>query len=185
MRFFQLRAIVASAIMCARGRAALAQQPPKPTPEQARALLQARPELVQQLRQRLVQSGMTSEQIHARLRAEGYPEDLLDAYLPGATRRSDGAHRTSCIAPCRSSASPTAPTWRSCARSSPTRFRARLAIRSCVCAIPSRRETRCSSCRVALSCARTSRTRWFARTAGSTSSASRCSAPRAVAFSPT
>jgi protein involved in polysaccharide export with SLBB domain len=29
---------------------------------------------------------MTREQIHARLRAEGYPEDLLDPYLPGATR---------------------------------------------------------------------------------------------------
>lgn len=28
---------------------------------------------------------MTREQIHARLRAEGYPEDMLDAYLPGAT----------------------------------------------------------------------------------------------------
>jgi protein involved in polysaccharide export with SLBB domain len=47
-------------------------------------MLQARPELVQQLRQRLITTGMTREQIHARLRAEGYPEDLLDAYLPGA-----------------------------------------------------------------------------------------------------
>jgi protein involved in polysaccharide export with SLBB domain len=32
----------------------------------------------------MVTSGMTKEQIHARLRAEGYPEDLLDAYLPGS-----------------------------------------------------------------------------------------------------
>jgi protein involved in polysaccharide export with SLBB domain len=56
----------------------------RPTAEQARAILQARPEVVQQLRQRLVTSGMTKEQIHARLRAEGYPEDLLDAYLPGS-----------------------------------------------------------------------------------------------------
>jgi len=48
-------------------------------------MLQARPELVQQLRQRLVSSGMTRDQIHARLRAEGYPEDLLDPYLPGGT----------------------------------------------------------------------------------------------------
>jgi len=46
--------------------------------------LQARPELVEQLRQKLVTSGMSREQIHARLRAEGYPEDLLDAYLPGS-----------------------------------------------------------------------------------------------------
>ena len=46
--------------------------------------MQARPELVEQLRQKLVTSGMSREQIHARLRAEGYPEDLLDAYLPGS-----------------------------------------------------------------------------------------------------
>jgi protein involved in polysaccharide export with SLBB domain len=56
----------------------------KPTPEQARVLLQTRPDLVAQLRQRFVTSGMTREQVHARLRAEGYPEDILDPYLPGA-----------------------------------------------------------------------------------------------------
>lgn len=61
------------------------QQPPRPTPEQTRAMLQARPELVQQLRQRLLTAGMTRDQIRARLRAEGYPEDMLDAYLPGGT----------------------------------------------------------------------------------------------------
>ncbi|MEP6622108.1 MAG: SLBB domain-containing protein [bacterium] len=57
----------------------------KPTPAQAQALLQARPDLVAQLRQRFVASGMTKDQIHARLAAEGYPEDLLDAYIGGAT----------------------------------------------------------------------------------------------------
>src|SRR5471032_2941087 len=57
----------------------------RPTAEQARALLQTRPDLVAQLRQRFVTSGMTREQIHARLRAEGYPEDLLDPYLGDAT----------------------------------------------------------------------------------------------------
>ena len=36
-----------------------------------------------QLRQKLLNSGLTRDQIHARLRAEGYPEDLLDPYLPG------------------------------------------------------------------------------------------------------
>ena len=86
MRFLQLRTLIAAATMCVAGQSVLAQQPTRPTTEQARALLQARPELVLQLRQRLVQSGMTREQIHARLRAEGYPEDLLDPYLPGATR---------------------------------------------------------------------------------------------------
>ena len=38
-----------------------------------------------QLRQRFATSGLTREQVHARLRAEGYPEDLLDASLPGMT----------------------------------------------------------------------------------------------------
>jgi len=55
----------------------------RPTPEQAQILLQTRPDLVSQLRQRFATSGLTREQIHARLRAEGYPEDLLDPYLPG------------------------------------------------------------------------------------------------------
>jgi len=57
----------------------------RPSPAEAQALLQSRPELVAQLRQRIVTSGMTTEQIRARLRAEGYPENLLDAYLPGST----------------------------------------------------------------------------------------------------
>jgi protein involved in polysaccharide export with SLBB domain len=57
----------------------------RPSPEQARVLLQTRPDLVAQLRQRFVSSGMSREQIHARLRAEGYPEDLLDPYLGDAT----------------------------------------------------------------------------------------------------
>lgn len=56
----------------------------RPTPEQAQALLQSRPDLVQQLQQRFASSGLTRDQIRARLKAEGYPEDLLDNYLPGA-----------------------------------------------------------------------------------------------------
>ncbi len=57
----------------------------RPTPEQARQLLQSRPELVRQLRARILQSGLTPAQVRARLRAEGYPENLLDAYLPGSS----------------------------------------------------------------------------------------------------
>ena len=57
----------------------------RPTPEQAQTLLQTRPDLVAQLRQRFATSGLTREQVRARLRAEGYPENLLDAYLPGMT----------------------------------------------------------------------------------------------------
>jgi protein involved in polysaccharide export with SLBB domain len=55
-----------------------------PTPEQAQQALQNQPQLVQQLRQRLLQSGLTPDQVRSRLRAAGYPETLLDEYLPGA-----------------------------------------------------------------------------------------------------
>ncbi len=87
MRFARLLPVLASGLLSAP--ALFAQQTSlpggqRPTAEQARAILQARPELIQQLRQRLVTTGMTKDQIHARLRAEGYPEDLLDAYLPGS-----------------------------------------------------------------------------------------------------
>jgi polysaccharide biosynthesis/export protein len=57
----------------------------RPTAEQAQALLQSRPDLVAQLRQRLQTSGLTPDQVRARLRAEGYPENLLDPYMSGAT----------------------------------------------------------------------------------------------------
>jgi polysaccharide biosynthesis/export protein len=56
-----------------------------PTPAQAQQMLQNNPALLQQLRQRIMTSGLTPDQVRARLRAEGYPETLLDAYLPGAT----------------------------------------------------------------------------------------------------
>jgi polysaccharide export outer membrane protein len=69
----------------------VAAQPARPTAEQASALLQARPELVQQLRQRLMSSGMSPEQVRARLKAEGYPENLLDAYMSGVGGTGSGA----------------------------------------------------------------------------------------------
>jgi polysaccharide export outer membrane protein len=83
MRFLFTRALIASAFLCVGGQAVAAQQPARPTPDQARAML-ANPQVVERLRQSIVTSGMTRDQIRARLRAEGYPEDLLDAYLPGA-----------------------------------------------------------------------------------------------------
>ena len=55
-----------------------------PTPDQARQALQNQPQLVTQLRQRLLQSGLTPAQVRSRLRAAGYPENLLDDYLMGA-----------------------------------------------------------------------------------------------------
>jgi len=72
---------------------ALAVAPPvsaqNPTPAQAQQMLQNNPALLQQLRQRIMTSGLTPDQVRARLRAEGYPETLLDAYLPGSTGTPD------------------------------------------------------------------------------------------------
>src|SRR5687768_7689974 len=55
-----------------------------PTPDQARDMLQNQPDMVRQLRERLRESGLTDDQIRARLRAAGYPENFLDQYLSGA-----------------------------------------------------------------------------------------------------
>src|SRR5574341_109461 len=56
-----------------------------PPPTQAQSTLQQAvqqdPTLAARIRARISQSGMTPEQIRARLRAAGYPEGLLDAYL--------------------------------------------------------------------------------------------------------
>ncbi len=79
MRIRLLAALLISAAPLAIGAQA------RPSAAEAQALLQARPELVQQLRQRIITSGMTADQVRARLKAEGYPENLLDAYLPGST----------------------------------------------------------------------------------------------------
>ena len=64
--------------------ASLAAQQPAPTPEEARTLLETRPDLVARLQQQVGASGLTPNQIRTRLRAAGYPEDLLDRYLADA-----------------------------------------------------------------------------------------------------
>src|SRR5438552_3840684 len=60
-----------------------------PSPAQAQSALQQavlqNPGLPDQIRQRLQQSGLTAEQVQARLSASGYPPNLLDAYLGGAS----------------------------------------------------------------------------------------------------
>ncbi len=61
----------------------------RPDPQQAQRLLNSRPDLARQLRDRILQSGMTADQVRARLRAEGYPDTLLDAYLPGDSLSTD------------------------------------------------------------------------------------------------
>ncbi|WP_373060424.1 polysaccharide biosynthesis/export family protein [Gemmatimonas sp.] len=55
-----------------------------PTPAQALDLVQNRPELVAQLRQRIQASGLSAAQLRARLRAAGYPESLLEQVMGGA-----------------------------------------------------------------------------------------------------
>jgi len=60
-----------------------------PSPAQAQQMLQTNPALVTRLQQMLQSSGLTPDQIRARLRAQGYPEALLDQYLPGT--RADSA----------------------------------------------------------------------------------------------
>lgn len=60
--------------------------PAIPTPAQAQAMLQNNPNLIQRLQQMMQQSGMSPDDIRAKLRAQGYPESLLDQYLPGGTR---------------------------------------------------------------------------------------------------
>ena len=52
-----------------------------PPPDQARRILETRPDLIGQLRREIASSGLTPDQIRSRLRAAGYPEDLLDAYV--------------------------------------------------------------------------------------------------------
>jgi polysaccharide biosynthesis/export protein len=68
-----------------------------PTPAQARDLIDKRPELVAVLRQRIHDSGLTQEQIVARLRAAGYDETLLEQILGTAKVAGPGASGDSLI----------------------------------------------------------------------------------------
>jgi protein involved in polysaccharide export with SLBB domain len=61
-----------------------------PTPAQAQQMLKNDPGLAARLQQMLRTSGMTPDQVRERLRAQGYPEALLDQYLPGARADSAG-----------------------------------------------------------------------------------------------
>jgi polysaccharide export outer membrane protein len=59
-------------------------QPQRPAPAQVQQAVQSRPELTGRLQSMIQSSGQTPDQIRSRLRAEGYSEDLLNPYLPGA-----------------------------------------------------------------------------------------------------
>lgn len=78
--------ILAAAFLLLAPATVVAQQ--LPSPSDAAALLQSRPDLVNQLRQRITTSGMTPDQIRARLKAAGYPENMLDSYLSGGSSQS-------------------------------------------------------------------------------------------------
>jgi polysaccharide export outer membrane protein len=86
MRVVNLRPLLVAVLVCAGAPPSVVAQ--RPTASDASALLQSRPDLLNQLRERIMSSGMTPEQIRARLRAEGYPENLLDAYLTNPTATS-------------------------------------------------------------------------------------------------
>ena len=54
-----------------------------PSPQDVEELMRTQPQLIERLRQRLAQSGLTPDQVRSRLRAAGYPESMLDSYLAG------------------------------------------------------------------------------------------------------
>jgi protein involved in polysaccharide export with SLBB domain len=86
MTFSKLGSLLLLATLSASIRPAVAQQP---SAAQAQQMLQNNPALAAQVRQKILTSGLTPDQVRARLRAEGYPENLLDAYLPGSTGAAD------------------------------------------------------------------------------------------------
>ena len=55
-----------------------------PSPAQAQQML-SNPAMLARLQQMMAQSGMTPDQIREKLREQGYPDSLLDQYLPGGT----------------------------------------------------------------------------------------------------
>ncbi len=77
------RAFLALSFLSLFGLPSLAQS--IPSPAQAQAMLQNDPGAIARLQQMMQSSGMTPEQIRARLKAQGYPDSLLDQYLPGGT----------------------------------------------------------------------------------------------------
>ncbi len=80
MRALNLRSLLVAVVVSGAPALAVAQNP---TSQQAQQMLQSNPALLQQLRQRIMTSGMTPDQVRARLREAGYPENLLDAYMSG------------------------------------------------------------------------------------------------------
>ncbi len=80
MSSFKLRLVALAAFLFIVPSAAFAQ-----STSQAQQMLQANPGMLRELRSRILSSGLTPDQVRARLRAEGYPENLLDSYLSGGS----------------------------------------------------------------------------------------------------
>jgi len=77
-----LKSLALLALVVVTPLAARAQQ--IPSPDQAQKLLQ-QPGMAAKVRAKISASGMTPDQIRARLKAAGYSENLLDSYLSGST----------------------------------------------------------------------------------------------------
>lgn len=80
---------VALCVISTSGAAQVTPVPPQgttpPSPAQAQQMLQ-NPAFAARIQQMMQSSGLTPEQIRARLKAQGYPDSLLDQYLPGGAR---------------------------------------------------------------------------------------------------
>src|SRR5215831_1284241 len=96
MRSFVIRWAALAIALCCAALEVSAQQ--RPSPQDAEALLKANPDLAAQIRDRIQNSGMTPDQVRARLRAEGYPENLLDAYLGPANTPDTSAASPAAVA---------------------------------------------------------------------------------------
>src|SRR5262245_38214438 len=96
MRSLLFRWATLTVAICCAVPAVSAQQ--RPSPQDAEALLRANPELAAQIRDRIQNSGLTPDQVRARLRAEGYPDNLLDAYLGPANAADTSAASPAAVA---------------------------------------------------------------------------------------
>jgi protein involved in polysaccharide export with SLBB domain len=85
MRLSRLLPPLSAAVLCSlpAGPLAAQQRAGRPSAAEAQAILQSDPSLVAKLRDRIANSGLTPDQVRAKLRAEGYPEHMLDSYLTG------------------------------------------------------------------------------------------------------
>lgn len=85
MRHFFTRSLIAAAFLFMGGASSAAQQSGRMPPPAAET--PSLVEVVQRLRQHIVLSGLTPEQIQARLSASGFASSILDPYLPGTPVR--------------------------------------------------------------------------------------------------